>query len=62
MERREDFLQLNQAKVTHSALQATAKDRATYPNGRETTRTAGLKTKATASNAMVVLYAVPVGF
>jgi hypothetical protein len=62
MERREDFVQLTQAKITHTALQAIASRRDKYPNGREMTNTAGLKMKATTNNATVVVYAVPVDF
>jgi hypothetical protein len=60
MESCEDRFQLTHANVTHSALQAIASERDRYPNGREATNTAGLKTKATRSNATVVVYAVPV--
>jgi hypothetical protein len=57
-----DLFQLTQANATHSALQAIASETDTYPNGRETTSMAGLKTKATMRNATVVVYPVPVGF
>lgn len=62
MESCEDFFQLTQAKVTHSALHAIASERDKYPKGRETTNTAGMKMKATASRAAVVVYPVPVDF
>jgi hypothetical protein len=39
-----------------------ASERDTYPNGRETTNTAGMKMKATVSKATVVVYPVPVDF
>jgi len=48
--------------ATQSALQAIANEIDTYPNGRETANMAGIKTKATARNATVVVYPVPVDF
>jgi hypothetical protein len=62
MESCEDFFQLIQAQPAHSALQAMASATAAYPNGREMNNTAGLKRKATASKATVVVYPVPVDF
>jgi hypothetical protein len=56
----EYFLQLNQAKARHNALQPSASEREAYPNGRETIKTAGLKMNATISKATVVVYRVPV--
>ena len=58
----DDFFQATQASVTHSALHTIATETATYPNGREITNTAGMKIKATARKATVLVYPVPVGF
>ena len=62
MESSDDFFQLTQAQPAHSALKAMASESAPYPNGREMNKTAGLKTKAAASSATVVVYPVPVDF
>jgi hypothetical protein len=62
MEIRDDFFQFTQANRMHSTLQAIAKETDTSPSGREAISTAGLKTKATSKNAMVVVYPVPVDF
>jgi hypothetical protein len=58
----ENFFQLTQAKATHNALQATASETDTCPNGRDTISTAGLKMKAAVSKATVIVYWVPVDF
>jgi hypothetical protein len=58
----ECLFQLIHAKATHNPLQVAANDKATYPNGRESIRITGLKTKATASKAAVVVYRVPAYF
>jgi len=55
-------LQLTQAYATHNALQASASETDTYPNGRDTISTAGMKMKATISKAAVTVYWVPVDF
>lgn len=62
MESCEDFFQFIQAQPAHIALQAMAAAAAPNPKGREMNKTAGLKTKATASKATVVVYPVPVDF
>jgi hypothetical protein len=59
---RDDFFQLTQAKTTHSALQAMASKRGTYPTGREAINTAGQKIKAMISKPTEVVYRVPVDF
>jgi hypothetical protein len=58
----EYFLQLTQAKATHNALQASASETDTYPSGRDTISTAGLKMNARTSKATVMVYWVPVDF
>ncbi|MCU1337029.1 MAG: hypothetical protein JWO19_2610 [Bryobacterales bacterium] len=60
MVRFDDLFQFIRAKATHRTLQAIANEANPYPNGRETNNTAGMKTKATASKATVVVYPVPV--
>lgn len=60
--RREEFLQLSQASSKHNALQTVANERETYPIGRVTASTAGLKTKPNRSKATVVVYCVLVDF
>jgi hypothetical protein len=62
METRDDFFQLAQANATQEMLTAIASVRATYPNGRETTNTAGLKMNATLSKAAVLVYPAPAEF
>ncbi len=62
IESRDDFFQLRQASITHSALKTVASDKDPYPIGREKTRSAGLKMNAAASRATVAVYAVPVDF
>src|SRR6266567_9311577 len=62
MESCDDLFQLNQANATQSALNATASEIDTYPNGREMTNTAGIKRNATTRKATVVVYPVPVDF
>jgi hypothetical protein len=57
-----DFRQLTQASVRHSELHAKASNSGKYPPVREIATIAGLKTRATTSNATVVVYVVPVGF
>ena len=57
-----DFLQVAQAKMRHSTLQAIASETDTYPNERETSNAAGMKMKATTRKATVVVYPVPVDF
>jgi len=59
---REYFFQFTQARITHSALQAIASERDTYPIGREAINTAGQKIMAMISRATVVVYPVPVDF
>jgi len=58
----EDLFQWTQEKVTHNALLASPSERNKYPNGRSATNTAGMKMKATASKATVVVYRRPVDF
>jgi hypothetical protein len=58
----DDFFQFIHAKPVHNALHAKANDANPYPKGRDMNNTAGLKMKATASKATVVVYPVPVGF
>jgi hypothetical protein len=58
----EDLFQWTRAKVTHNALQASASERNKYPNGPSATNAAGMKMKATASKATVVVYWRPVDF
>ena len=58
----EHFFQLTQEKATHNALQASASKMDTYPNGRDTISTAGLKMKATISKVTVMVYWIPVDF
>jgi hypothetical protein len=58
----EYLFQLIHARATNIALQASASKRETYPNGRESIKTAGLKMKAPISKAAVMVYLVPVGF
>jgi hypothetical protein len=48
--------------ATHKALQAIASETDTYPTGRDKISTAGLKTKAIRSRAIVIVYCVPVDF
>ena len=62
MESRDDLFQVTQAKAMHKALHAAASEANPYPNGRDRNSTAGLKMKATASKATVVVYPVPVDF
>jgi hypothetical protein len=62
MESRENLLQLTQAMARHITLHAMASNKVRYPAGREKSTAAGLKTRATTSNAAVVVWAVPVGF
>jgi hypothetical protein len=62
MESCDDLFQLTQAQPAHSTLHATASAAAPYPNGREMNNTAGVKIKATASKATVIVYPVPVDF
>ena len=56
-----DFLQLIQAIVTQVALHRNAKDSETYP-GRTPRNAAGMKMRAMASHAMVLVYSRPVVF
>ena len=58
----EDFFQRMAANATEHTLVAIPSERDMYPNDRDTMITAGTKTKATASNAIVMVYAVPVDF
>jgi hypothetical protein len=62
MESCDVFLQVTQASATHSVLHTIASETDKYPKGRETTNTAGMKTKATTRKATVVVYPVPVDF
>lgn len=55
IESRDDFFQLNQAQPAHTILQAMARKDAAYPTGQEMNKMAGLKMKATASSATVVV-------
>jgi hypothetical protein len=57
----DDFFRLAQAIALQNALQAIASETDVYPNGRQTTNIAGLKMKATRSNA-IVMAPVPVDF
>jgi hypothetical protein len=59
---RERFLHESQARARHIELNATASEMEACPNGRDRTRTAGLKTPAAMANAAVVVYCVPVSF
>lgn len=56
----EYLFQLTQAIATHNALHVSATEKDTYPNGGETSRTAGLKIKATISRVTILVYCVPV--
>jgi hypothetical protein len=58
----ERLFQLIQAKATHNALHASARETATYPDEPVTLRAAGLKMSAPTSNATVIVYPVPVDF
>jgi hypothetical protein len=62
MEICDDRFQFTQANMTQTTLQAIASETDTTPSGREMISTAGLKTKATRRNAIVVVYPVPVDF
>jgi hypothetical protein len=55
MESWDDLFQWIQAHPAHSTLQAMASEAETYPMGREKNNTTGLKMKATASKAMVIV-------
>jgi hypothetical protein len=62
MESREDLFQLTQARVTQAALKIAARETGKYSTRCVASSTAGLKMKATASQATVVVYVVPVDF
>jgi hypothetical protein len=51
----EDLFQLTRAITKQIALHMIASARETYPNGRDISRSPGMKTKATASNATVLV-------
>jgi hypothetical protein len=55
IESRENFIQLILASPTQIALHAIAAARETSPKGRDTIKTAGMKMKATISNAAVAV-------
>jgi hypothetical protein len=59
---REQFLQWIQASARHATLKPIAIAMEACPNGRDKTRTAGLKTDAAMANAAVAVYRVPVSF
>jgi hypothetical protein len=56
----DEFFQFSQARPAHRALQAIPSVIAAHPDGRERISKAGLNTNATARNAAVVVYFVPV--
>jgi hypothetical protein len=58
----EVLLPIDPGQAPHNAPQASPSEKETYPNGRETIRTKGLKMKATINKATVMVYWVPVDF
>ena len=57
-ETRDDF-QLAHANAAQAMLPPIARKMAGYPNGRDATRTAGIKIKPAARYAIIAVYPVP---